>query len=149
MTTVVADLVAAVHGALSSATAVADDVLRLRFSPVPVASASSATVYPIAAEREVDDLGYGSLSVWAVRLGVELAVRAGATDANTAELRLDALVQATLDKLLTDPTLAAAVPFGIAPAGLMYDFDSAGDQFAKATLQLTARMQAGANLTTA
>lgn len=149
MATVVADLIAAVHAALAASPAVAVDVLRVRFSPVPVASVSSATVYPIAAEREVDDLGFGGLSVWSVRLGVELAVRAGATDANTAELRLDTLVQATLTKLLTDPTLAAAVPFGIAPAGLMYDFDSAGDQFAKATLQLVARLQAAANLTTA
>ena len=37
MATVVANLIAAVHGALSASPAVAVDVLRVRFSPVPVA----------------------------------------------------------------------------------------------------------------
>lgn len=147
MTTIVATVVGAIVASLMSAPAVATEVWRVRFAPTPPEVAAAIAVRPVACEPDVTPLAYGVPGVWLVRVALELTARATADDANTAELRLDALLQATLNRLLTDPTLAGALPLGMEPTAVVYEFDAAGDQLAMCNLQMLVRMRAQRNLT--
>lgn len=147
MTTIVATVVGAIVASLQESPAVATDVWRVRFAPTPPDVAAAVAVRPVSCEPDVTPLAYGVPGVWLVRVALELTARATADDANTAELRLDALLQATLNRLLADPTLADALPLGMEPTAITYEFDAAGDQLASCTLQLLARMRAQPNLT--
>lgn len=147
MTTIVATVVGAIVTALQTAPAVATEVWRVRFAPTAPEVTAAVAVRPVSCEPDVTPLAYGVPGVWLVRVALELTARAGAGDANTAELRLDALLQGTLNRLLTDPTLAHELPLGMEPTAIVYEFDAAGDQLAICNLQMLVRMRAQPNLT--
>lgn len=147
MTTVVSTVVGAIVAALEEAPAVATEVWRVRFAPTAPEVTAAVAVRPVSCEPDVTGLAYGVPGVWLVRVALELTARATADDANTAELRLDALLQGTLNRLMADPTLAGALPLGMEPTAIVYEFDAAGDQLATCNLQILARMRAQSNLT--
>lgn len=143
MTTVVANAVEAVVAALQASPAVSANVVRVQMQPFDRSVLTAVSVRPLAADRDISALSYAGPDVWAVRLAVDCYVRTSiATD-----LALDILLQAVYARLMADPTLAGAVPGGIAPAGVTFDFEPAADQFAVASLQLIARMPAGPDFT--
>lgn len=139
MSTVVAQAVAAVVAKLQEAPAVASPVVRVQMQPFERTVTAAVSVRPVSAERDLSAIAWSGPDVWSVRLAVDCYVRA--TDA--PDVALDALLAAVYARLMADPTLAGAVFGGLSPAGVTFDFEPAGDQFALASLQLIARMPAG------
>ena len=144
--TIVNQAVSAVLAALQGAPAVAPQVARVRLRPWGDGSTTAVAIKPLEARRDTSVMAYGGPDVWLVRLGVECYARA----AVDADVQLDALVQAVHERLMTDPTLAGAVPGGLDTdsGGIAYDFDADGDQIGAATFIFTARMpSSGPSLT--
>lgn len=141
MTSCVSASVAAVVAALQAAPAVASQVARVRLRPWSEATATAVAVLPVSAERVEAQWGYSGPDVWAVRIGVECYARAPAGTA--PDVAVDAVIQAVYARLMADPTLAGAIPGGLEPQGLTYDFDADGEQTAAGVLQFIGRVTSG------
>lgn len=143
MSTVVSRAVAAVVASLLATPAVAGSIVRVQMQPFERTVMDAVSVRPVNAERDLSAMSFAGPDVWLVRLAVDCHVRA--TD--NVDATLDTLLQAVYERLMDDPTLAGAVPGALSPLGVTYDFETAADQFAVASLQLSARMTAGADFT--
>lgn len=141
---VVAQVVDAVAQTLARAPAVSTLIeRRSRARAIPDTAATAVTVGPFSASADDSNLAFAGADVWSVRVAVECYARA-VGDVDSA---LDALVQAAFSRLMTDPTLGGAVPGGLMPPSITYDFDALDARYASATLFFTARVVSGPSFT--
>lgn len=135
MTTRMSGLVAAVVGALSSAPAVSAQVHRARMRVLPQAWTSCVVVRIEQAEVQ-RGAGTGVAMVWETRMAVECYARAPA--GTPADVAVDALLEAVVNRLMADPTLSGLAG-DVGLVGITYDFDVDGDTTALATLTFIVR----------
>lgn len=142
--TVVAQVVNAVAAALVQAPAVAPLVdRRSRARAIPDTAATAVTVGPVSANADDSTMAFAGPDLWSVRVAVECYARAG----GDVDAELDTLVQAAFARLMADPTLAGAIPGGLMPPSITYDFDALDARYASATLFFTARVVSGPSFT--
>lgn len=126
--------IAAIVASLTAAVPVTANVTRVRRRELaadnPQAIVVRAEATEVAQRPEISGLPV----TWTTVVSVECYQRAY----DNVDTVLDALVDATYTRLMTDPTLGGAV-VQLVPQGISYDFDSDGDQTACATLVFNVR----------
>jgi len=129
--TMIAQAVAAITAVLQSAPEVSANVGRVTLRPIAQAAATAVIVRPMGAEA-----GYtgDTHTSWTSTIAVDCYARShGATAPDES---VDALLEATYARIMTDQTLGGAV-LAAHPQQITYDFDADGEKTACATLVLT------------
>ena len=134
MSSMIAQAVAAITAALQSAPAVAANVGRTTLRPIAQAAATAVIVRPMGAEAGYSgELATGP-TTWTATIAIDCYARShGATAPDES---VDALLEATYARIMTDQTLGGAV-LAAYPQQISYDFDADGEKTACVTLVLT------------
>lgn len=130
MTTAFARVVGAVVAALEANPPVAPQVDRARLRPIPKGVATACVVRPVGAQVD-QSIGANAPSIWATQLGVECYARAA--PGQPGDEAVDALLEATVGRLLADPSLGGVVG-SLGLQAITYDFDADGEQTACAVI---------------
>lgn len=142
MSTLVSDVTAAFVTRLQASPAVSSNIGRTRQRPWPEDVSDAIVVRPLGADIDEGAAVLFGSDTWLVRVAVECYARAGQGTAPDAAV--DTLLAAVYARVMGDETLNGALPDGVVPQSLQYDFDADGDQAATATLVFQARMTSGA-----
>ena len=140
-TTAFATVVGAMVAALQAAPAVSAQVHRVRLRPMAQDWQTAVVVRPLGVEL-ADAVGQGVACVWTTSVAVECYARA--PSGTSADLGVDAVLQAVTTRLLADRSLGGTVG-DLALGAIAYDFDTDGDATACATLTYQIRHATAAN----
>lgn len=144
MSSMVNTAVTAIVLALQTPAPVGAAIYRVRLRPI--AQQSDQAVVVRAEQCDVTQVAMlsGSPVTWDSLVSVECYQRA--TSSTSADVAIDALVEAVYARLMTDQTLGGAV-LAMVPKGISFEYDADGDQTACATLVFILRHRtSGASL---
>lgn len=140
MSTLIATVTTAVLASLTSGTPVCSQITRVRLRPLAQNISQSIDVRPVGADVLEQALSPGYPVSWVVTLAVECHQRAA--PGVSPDVAVDALLQATYARLMTDPTLGGVL-LALQPQSVAFDFDADAEQTACATLVFNARLRGG------
>jgi hypothetical protein len=135
---------AAVSAVVAALSGVAVPVHRVRMRPLAASVAGAVCVRPVRADVAEAALAPGMPITW--RVGVEVECYARVPAGVAPDLAVDPFVSDVYQRLLTDPTLGAAV-IDVSPQSLAYDFDIDAEAVACATLVFSIFQRAGTGAT--
>lgn len=140
MTTLINTAVTAVVASLKSGTPVAAQIARVRLRPIAQGAQQAIVVRATGAEVLEAALSPGYPVSWGITIVVECYQRAAA--GVEPDIAVDALLEATYARLMTDPTLGGVL-LALQPQTVSLDFDADAEQTACATLVFQARLRGG------
>lgn len=140
MTTLINTAVTAVLASLASGTPVCSQIARVRLRPIAQGAQQAIVVRATGAEVLEAALSPGYPVSWAITIVVECYQRAAA--GVEPDIAVDALLEATYARLMTDPTLGGVL-LALQPQTVSLDFDADAEQTACATLVFQARLRGG------
>ncbi len=141
MSTAFATVVGALVSTLAAGPAVSAQIHRVRLRPMAQAWTTAVVVRPLGVELQ-DAVGQGVACVWTTSVAIECYARAA--PGVTADVAVDAVLQAVTTRLLANRSLGGTVG-DLALAAVNYDFDTDAEATACVTLTYQVRHATAAN----
>lgn len=141
MSTAFATVVGALVSTLAAAPAVSAQIHRVRLRPMAQAWATAVVVRPLGVDLQTA-VGQGVACVWTTAVVIECYARAA--PGTTADVAVDAVLQAVTTRLLANRSLGGTVG-SLDLSAITYDFDTDAEATACATLTYQVRHATAAN----
>ncbi len=141
MSTAFATVVAALVSTLAAAPNVSAQIHRVRLRPMAQDWQTAVVVRPLGVTLQ-DAAGQGVACVWTTSVAIECYARA--VQGATADVAVDAVLQAVANRLLANRSLGGTVG-DLALSAITYDFDTDAQDTACATLTYQIRHATAAN----